>query len=206
MPAVADSPDEQLTELAAALSEAVADLGDELTRPLVLVGSDLSAAGISALAAGQGDPAPSWWPDALVLAAIPAYGEHASATDWESELAVRTHCPVHRETLTKDTGVSRGTLSAGVSEALLDLAYANGAALPQLLLIGDSDPITDHAAVTRLAQSLPAARLLVVRGGHHDVLNDVQHRSVAAEVVSFLETLRDGQPLLPVITVASSDW
>jgi len=44
----------------------------------------------------------------------------------------------------------------------------------------------------------------VVHGAHHDVLNDLQHRSVAAEVVSFLETLRND--LLPLTTVQFSAW
>jgi hypothetical protein len=36
------------------------------------------------------------------------------------------------------------------------------------------------------------------------VLNDQQHRSVAAEIVTFLEALR--QELVPVIAVESSAW
>jgi len=54
------------------------------------------------------------------------------------------------------------------------------------------------------AKSQPAARLAVVHGAHHDVLNDLQHRSVAAEVVTFLEAVRDG--LSPAIAVEASTW
>ena len=39
------------------------------------------------------------------------------------------------------------------------------------------------------------ARAAVVAGGRHDVLNDVDHRSVAATVVLFLESLRRGADL-----------
>jgi hypothetical protein len=46
----------------------------------------------------------------------------------------------------------------------------------------------------------------VVRGAHHDVLNDLQHRSVAVEVVGFLEALRNEPSLEPVIAVESSAW
>ncbi|MZG19199.1 alpha/beta hydrolase, partial [Streptomyces sp. SID5914] len=46
--------------------------------------------------------------------------------------------------------------------------------------------------------------LSVVLGGHHDVLNDLTHRSVAAEVVTFLEALRDG--LRPAVTVRAGSW
>ena len=202
-----DPVDEQLSKLAAALSDAVADLGEAPARPLVLVGSDVAAAALSALVArADAETDAAWWPDALVLAAIPGYGEHAIGGDWESELEVRTHCPVHRGVLTSDTEIGRGSLSGAVSDALLDEAYASTAPLPQLLLVGDSDPIADVDALARLAEALPNARLSVVRGAHHDILNDLQHRSVAAEVVTFLELLRDGSPLRPLITVASPDW
>jgi pimeloyl-ACP methyl ester carboxylesterase len=202
----ADDPvDEQLSGLAAALSDAVAELGEDPARPLVLIGSDVAAAALSALV-GRADADASWWPDALVLAAIPGYGEHVTGGDWESELEIRTHCPVHREVLTSDTEISRGSLSVAITDALLDEAYASTAPLPQLLFVGDSDPIADRDALARLAKALPNARLSVVRGAHHDILNDLQHRSVAAEVVTFLETLRDGSPLRPLITVASSAW
>ncbi|MFF7887319.1 hypothetical protein ACFZDJ_44165 [Streptomyces sp. NPDC007896] len=73
-----------------------------------------------------------------------------------------------------------------------------------MLLIGDADPLADHEALAHTAKSLPRARLSVVHGAHHDVLNDLQHRSVAAEVVTFLETLRN--ELRPLITVRSSTW
>ncbi|EFE79707.1 predicted protein [Streptomyces albidoflavus] len=43
-----------------------------------------------------------------------------------------------------------------------------------------------------------------MRGAHHDVLNDAQHRSVAAEIVTFLEGLRDG--MAPAVSVAASAW
>jgi hypothetical protein len=36
------------------------------------------------------------------------------------------------------------------------------------------------------------------------VLNDLQHRSVAAEIVAFLEALRDD--LTPAIAVETSAW
>jgi hypothetical protein len=45
-----------------------------------------------------------------------------------------------------------------------------------------------------------------VRRSHHDVLNDLQHRSVAAEVVTFLEALRNEPPLEPIVEVESSAW
>ncbi|WP_371127954.1 hypothetical protein [Streptomyces sp. ok210] len=48
------------------------------------------------------------------------------------------------------------------------------------------------------------ARLSPVHGAHHEVLNDLQHRTVAAKVVSLLEALRND--LLPLTTVQFTAW
>lgn len=40
----------------------------------------------------------------------------------------------------------------------------------------------------------------LVDGGRHDLLNDLSHRSVAATIVLFLESLRAGPGLPPVLT------
>jgi alpha-beta hydrolase superfamily lysophospholipase len=125
---------------------------------------------------------------------------------WDEELDVRTHCTVHRGVLGADPSVQRGTFSAAVPGALLDAAYGSTADVPQLLVVGDADPFADREALARAAKALPAARLVVVRGAHHDVLNDLQHRSVAAEVVAFLEALRGETPLRPLVAVESSAW
>ncbi|MGD0240421.1 MAG: hypothetical protein ABSB59_08850 [Streptosporangiaceae bacterium] len=151
-----------LRELAQGLALQVEDIGDELGRPLVLLGSDLGAAGITALLADV-VPGAVWWPQAAVLAGLPGYRARYDG-GWEDELNIRTHCPTHRGVLADAMAVQPG----------------------------------------RLAAVVPAARLAVVRGAHHDVLNDLQHRSVAAEIVSFLEALRDD--LTPAITVETSAW
>jgi alpha-beta hydrolase superfamily lysophospholipase len=199
-----------LERLAAQLAGAVAGIGaDGPVHPLVLVGSDTGAAVLAALVARSvtqpGVPDAPWWPQALVLAALPGYAAHQAAS-WDDELDVRTHCTVHRRVLTGDESVQRGALSAAVPAALLDAAYGSAANVPQLLLVGDADPLADRDALTRAAKALPAARLVVVRGAHHDVLNDLQHRSVAVEVVGFLEALRNEPSLEPVIAVESSAW
>jgi hypothetical protein len=65
--------------------------------PLVLLGSNLGAAGISALLAGV-EPDAVWWPQAAVPAVLPG---HRARYDggWEDELNIRTHCPTHRGVL-----------------------------------------------------------------------------------------------------------
>ncbi|GAA3547193.1 hypothetical protein GCM10022222_33500 [Amycolatopsis ultiminotia] len=185
-----------LDGFAAALTAATDGLPD---RPLVLAGADSGAAALAALA-GSGDSTAAWWPDALVLAGLP--GPTGVTGTWAAELDVRTSCPVHRGVLT-DSAV-RGKLATPLPDALLHAAYRSAPPLPQLVLIGADDPLADRAALARTVKAAPRARLSVVHGAHHDVLNDRQHRSVAAELVSFLETL--GNELVPVISVESSAW
>lgn len=194
-----------LDRLAGQLSDAVAGVGDDgPVRPLVLAGADTGAAALAALVA-RADPTAAWWPAAVVLAALPGYGAH-QAGDWDGELDVRTHCPVHRGVLADDPLARPGSLAEAVPTALLDTVYGSTADIPHLLLVGDADPFAEREALTRLAKSLPSARLSVVHRAHHDVLNDLQHRSVAAEVVTFLETLRNEPSLEPIVHVESSTW
>jgi alpha-beta hydrolase superfamily lysophospholipase len=205
------SLEQYVRALSGLLTEAIAGVSEELgglVRPLVLVGADVSAAGIAALTA-RADPSAPWWPQGAVLAGLPGYGlrldaEPDAGGGWEEELDIRTHCPVHRRVLGDDAGVQRGSLARAVPDELLDAAYHSTAAVPHLLLAGTEDPLADHDVLARAAKALPAARLAVARGAHHDVLNDLQHRSVAAEVVTFLEALRDD--LTAILTVHASAW
>lgn len=181
---------------------AVAATGTEPPRPLILLGADAGATAIAALVARRDTTAP-WWPDALVLAG-PAGHTTGATRGWDEELDLRTHCPVHRAVLTEDVAVARGSLAVALPDGVLDAAYGGVVDIPQLVLVGDADPLTDREVLARAVKASPAARLSVVHGAHHDVLNDLQHRSVAAEIVSFLETL--GNKLVPVISVESSTW
>jgi alpha-beta hydrolase superfamily lysophospholipase len=168
-----------------------------LPRPLVLLGADAGAAAVAALTPTLVRP------DAVVLAGLPAHAAGVTG-DWASELEVRTSCAVHRGVLTNDEAVQRGALETPLPDELLTAAYENVTDVPLLVLVGDEDPLADREALARVVKSSPRARLSVVHGAHHDVLNDRQHRSVAAEIVSFLETL--GNELVPVIEVESSAW
>ncbi|MFD5631016.1 alpha/beta hydrolase [Streptomyces sp. NPDC127072] len=191
------------TRLAEAVEGTAAEAG--VVHPVVLVGADSGAAAVAALLSRTETPSPAaaWWPDAVVLAGLPG---HTATTvgEWDDELDVRTSCPAHRGTLTDDSQVRRGSLDEALPGPLLTAAYESEAVVPALLLIGDADPLADHDALARAAKSLPRARLSIVRGAHHDVLNDLQHRSVAAETVTFLETLRN--EFVPVVAVESSAW
>ncbi|MCW1099167.1 lysophospholipase [Streptomyces sp. RS2] len=187
-------------QLAAAVEGTAAE--DGVVHPVVLVGADSGAVAVAALL-GSAGPAAAGQPDAVVLAGLPGRAA-AGAGGWESELDIRTSCPTHRAVLTDDPGVRRGSLDAPVPAALLTAAHDAEITVPALLLAGDADPLADLDALERTTKSLPHARLSVVLGGHHDVLNDLTHRSVAAEVVTFLEALRDG--LRPAVTVRAGSW
>ncbi|GAA3615231.1 hypothetical protein GCM10022419_120620 [Nonomuraea rosea] len=200
--AVAPFLDALARRLSAAVEGIAAETPDGLPRPPVLVGADLGAAGLAALVA-TGSSAAAWWPQAAVLAGLPGNGSR-TGDGWEDELDIRTHCPTHRGVLTGDAAVERGALAGAVPQDLLDAAYENAAGIPHLLLVGDADPLADRDVIARAAKTLPKARLTVVRGAHHDVLNDLQHRSVAAEIVTFLEALRN--ELVPAVTVEISAW
>ncbi|MFD6799941.1 alpha/beta hydrolase [Streptomyces cyaneofuscatus] len=195
-----DDPAGSLTRFGAQVTEAVAGTAgpDGVARPVVLVGADTGAVGLAALLGSGGSAAA----DAVVLAGLPA--RTAASADWDDELDVRTFCPAHRSTLSGDSGFRLGALDEAVPQALLTAAYESEAEVPALILTGDADPLADRDALTRTAKSLPRARLSVVRDAHHDVLNDMQHRSVAAEIVTFLEALRN--ELVPLVTVESSAW
>ncbi|EAQ00719.1 hypothetical protein JNB_11109 [Janibacter sp. HTCC2649] len=174
----------------------------DVVHPLVLVGADTGALAISALI-GQERIGASWWPDAVVLAGVPGL-RASTATTWEEQLDERTHCPVHRTRLTADQATLEHALARPLSPELVGSALTGDIDLPRLVLIGDVDPLADRDALIAAVGRLSRARLTVVRGAHHDVLNDLQHRSVAAEVVTFLEVLRN--ELEPVLAVESSAW
>ncbi|MET8946980.1 alpha/beta hydrolase [Streptomyces sp. NPDC004542] len=204
---VIDSPDlatEDLTALAARLAEAAGSTTaeDGVAGPLVLVGADSGAAAIAALL----DREAARQPDAVILAGLPgrAPATTPNAGTWDEELDVRTSCPTHRGALTQDPEVRRGSLDDAIPDDVLAAAYDSEAGLPTLFLVGDADPLADQEALARTAKARVRARLSVVHGAHHDVLNDLQHRSVAAEVIAFLETLRND--LRPLVTVRSSAW
>ncbi|WP_420919084.1 alpha/beta hydrolase [Streptomyces olivaceus] len=165
--------------------------------------ADAGAAALAAYLGRSGRLPGGRRPDAVVLAGLPGRAAAGVGT-WDEELDVRTSCPTHRGTLSDDTQVRRGSLGEALPDGLLAAAYDAELALPALFLIGGTDPLADRAALLHTAESLPRARLSVVRDARHDVLNDVQHRSVAAEIVTFLESLRGG--LVPAVAVETSAW
>ncbi|MFD4637057.1 alpha/beta hydrolase [Lentzea sp. NPDC058436] len=155
---------------------------DDLPAPRVLAGSDTGASFASQLA----DLA-----DGVVLAGL-ALPDSTPVTGWQSELDARSACPTHQRVLSEDADFTRGALARPVPS---DWVVAPST-VPTLVLHGDKDPVTPLAAAFA---PFSEARLRTVVGGHHDVLNDVSHRSVAATVVLFLESLKLGGDLPDIV-------
>ncbi len=175
--------------------------GPEPAAPVVLVGADTGA--LQALRAAAGTPRGPVRIDAVVAAgcapARPAPLPPGTAPgDWDGELAARTACPTHRQRLDADGEFTRGALSEPVPAALVPAALP---ATPVLLLHGDADPVTPIAQARWLAGRIDRAELGTVRGGVHDVLNDIAHRTVAAALTQWLERLRADPALPPIITL-----
>ncbi|MDX6255993.1 MAG: hypothetical protein QOJ11_2327 [Frankiales bacterium] len=149
-------------------------------RPLVLVGSDTGALEALQIAYPAGDLVA-----AVVVAGIASTA--VAVAGWDAELEARTACPAHRARLSNDERFDRGGLDQPVPQSLTAPGDFAG---PVLVLHGDADRITPVAEAAALADRLPLGELAVVGGGRHDVLNDLAHRSAAAEIVQFLERVR----------------
>ncbi|MFC8452040.1 alpha/beta hydrolase [Kitasatospora sp. NPDC057223] len=180
-----------------AVSAALAEVARDSPAPVVLAGSDTGALhALAAVGAGEGRP------DGLLLAALPLDPDAAAPADWEDELAVRTACPAHRGALAADPGFTRGGFGKPVAAGLLNEAPTAPEQLPPVLVLqGGADPLAPAEAVRRFAAGLPSATLVLVEDGRHDVLNDATHRSVAAQIVQWLERLRGGPALPRILTV-----
>ncbi|GLY43131.1 lysophospholipase [Amycolatopsis sp. NBRC 101858] len=143
--------------------------------PVVLLGHDTGA--LRALELATRPP----------VAAVVASGLPLGAPGgWTDELDARTACPVHRALLDGDPRFSPGELRGPVPDRAAEPD------VPVLVLHGEADRVASPEAARTFAASLPRARFVLVAGGRHDVLNDLDHRSVAAELVQFLEWLRAG--------------
>ena len=123
----------------------------------------------------------------------------ASAGTWEDQVEARTACPVHRKVLDSDLLLDRAARDRPLPWSSLDLAAPDK---PVLVVHGSADTVTPADVATAPYVGAPGARVWLVEGGRHDILNDVSHRSVAATVVLFLESLKLGRSLPPVLVPA----
>lgn len=159
-----------------AVDSAAADL------PVVVIGSDTGA--LTALKAASYRPSVT----GVVAAGLLVEAAADPSVAWLDELDARSACPVHRGVLDQPGNLERGTLAAAAEPATVDVVAQTS--VPTLIVHGTNDVVSSSAAVQQVAASLPDARIILLDGGRHDILNDVSHRSVAAEIVQFLERLR----------------
>jgi alpha-beta hydrolase superfamily lysophospholipase len=165
-------------------------LADEsLPSPKVLVGAD-SGATLAALLA------PMLRVDGAVLAGIALPGPAGAWDSWEDEVEARTACPVHRRVITEDDGFDRGGLGRPLPWRSVHVIDPGK---PVLALHGTADPVTPVDAALAAYDAQADAVVRLVDGGRHDILNDASHRSVAATIVLFLESLRLGAELPDVV-------
>lgn len=177
-------------------AEIVRVLADPATAgPVVLVGSDtgaLFAAGLVASGRVTGAAA-------LVLAGLPAATPPVLDGSWDAELEARTACPTHQGRLA-GPHLRRGALYGRVPDGWAERADLGAVGVPVLGLHGADDAVSPFAGARARYAQAPAAELVGIANGRHDVLNDQTHRTVAATVVLFLERLRLGADL-PAIAV-----
>lgn len=62
---------------------------------------------------------------------------------------------------------------------------------PALVIFGEHDVFTTPDQAEQWARMLPSARLWVVPGGYHDILQDAMHRQVASRICDFIAAIRD---------------
>ncbi|MEP9364164.1 alpha/beta hydrolase [Nocardioides sp. CN2-186] len=166
-------------------------LADEsLPSPKVLLGTDAGATLVATVA--ESLPV-----DAAVIAGI-VLPESAEVDSWSDEVEARSACPVHRRVIEEDEDFGRGALSQPLPWTSVDLVAPTK---PTLVLHGTADVVTPPSVVEPYLGA-STARVRLVEGGRHDVLNDLSHRSVAATIVLFLESLRLGSDLPDVVTAA----
>lgn len=128
----------------------------------------------------------------------PRTPDAAATTPWADELDARTACPAHRGRLSADPLFVAGALAEPLPEGLPAAAgeavagLGGPQVLPVLVVHGGADQVAPVAVGRAVAGSFAAGTLAVVADGRHDAFNDLQHRSVAALVVQWLERLRGG--------------
>ena len=188
----------ELTDLERTRAEVERLLADpELPAPKVLVGSDTGATWVAAV--GRDLPGV----DAVVLAGLARASSSIDDGSWEAELQARTACPTHRRVISEDEAFDRGELGRPLPFELAATELAPSE-LPTLVIHGDADTVTPAALAIDPLLGPASTRAVLVSGGSHDILNDVSHRSVAATVVLFLESLKLGSELPPIVRPATA--
>ncbi|WP_193241873.1 alpha/beta hydrolase [Streptomyces phaeolivaceus] len=156
--------------------------------PVIVVGHSLG--GLTALGLAARNPGVL---RGLVVSGAPVAGppdhvdDDAVWSDDESYVDNVTHDP-----LAVDSEEGEAALWRAVSAFLPGLEATTAAIDPATLVIyGEHDVLTDMKRAAQWTSTLPNGRLVVFPGGYHDILNDSNHRAVAAEITAFVRELRN---------------
>lgn len=145
-------------------------------------------------------------PDGLILTgiALPDVSPDANTRQEADELALRSACPAHGAVVeaaieTESLVTSDVEPIKPVLPKLKDEIKARGT-VPSVVIHGSDDVIAPIDQVRLLLQDWTSAEFIAVRTGLHDIINDVNHRTVAAEIISFAERLRQGTNAPLIVT------
>ena len=143
-------------------------------------------------------------PDGLILTGVALQNDTAPPhTPQEiDELALRSACPVHGAVV--QAAEEAGQLLTSDIEPIdpipPSIADRTVEVLPSLIIHGSNDEISPVDQVRSTLFGWTAAEFVRVHNGLHDVVNDVNHRTVSAEIIAFAERLRLGSDAPNIVT------
>lgn len=152
--------------------------------PRVLVGSDTGASSVLRVLS-QGAEA-----EGAIIAGAPTDVDGAEPDDAE-----RTACPLHLGVL----GAPESRTAVSAAESVPDSADLAAISVPVLAFHGTADAVSPLDEAAALLGAIPDFELIETVNGLHDAFNDQSHRSVAAEIVLWLERLRANDVHEPVV-------
>ncbi|WAL68869.1 hypothetical protein ORV05_14230 [Amycolatopsis cynarae] len=158
----------------------IRDWLSDLRGPLFLLGTDTGALSAARHAEGAA---------AVVLAGVPGEPDWEPPANfgWRDEIALRAADPARRAALRSDPLMRPGELLHPVSEPLDPPSW-----VPTLVLHGEADLLSPSLPLRQRVVGRPRLRFVTVAASGHDVLHDTHERSVAAEILQFLERFRAG--------------
>lgn len=143
-------------------------------------------------------------PHGLILTGVALQNDltsYRSSQDID-ELALRSSCPVHGAVV--QAAEEGGQLLSSDIEPIdpipPSLADRTEDVLPSLIIHGSNDEISPVEHVRSALSDCTAAEFVRVHNGLHDVVNDVNHRTVSAEIIAFAERLRTGSDAPNIVT------
>lgn len=145
-------------------------------------------------------------PHGLILTGIALHNETSLQyrSQETNELTLRSACPVHGTVVeaAEDTAQLLGSAIEPITPAppINAERTAISDVLPTLVIHGSKDRISPVDQVRSTLRDWPAAEFVSVHNGLHDVVNDVHHRTVSAEIISFAERLRLGANAPHIVT------